>query len=66
MRIWPDIVSDHLAVFIFFFGLIFGHQLGLMITAHVSKLSFPYVNIPVTILLISGYTIAKSESFIQE
>ncbi|KAI7864093.1 uncharacterized protein EV154DRAFT_433157 [Mucor mucedo] len=66
MRIWPDIVTDHLAVFIFFFGLIFGHQVGLMITAHVSKLSFPYINIPVNALLISGYLIAKSESFIEE
>jgi hypothetical protein len=66
IRVWPDIVSDHLAIFIIFFGLLFGHQVGLMITAHVSKLSFPYLNIPVNGLLISGYLIALSEDFLEE
>lgn len=66
MRVWPDIVSDHLAIFIMFFGLLFGHQVGLMITAHVSKLSFPYFNVPVNGLLISGYLIAIFEEFLEE
>lgn len=66
MRLWPDIVSDHLAIFIPFFGLIFGHQVMLMITAHVAKLRFPYLNVPVNAMLISGYLIAKFEDFIQE
>lgn len=66
MCIWPDIVSDHLAIFIIFFGLVFGHQVGLMITAHVAKLRFPYFNVPVNALLISGYLIAACEDLIEE
>lgn len=66
MRVWPDIVADHLAIFIIFFGLLFGHQVGLMITAHVAKLSFPYFNAPVNAMLISGYIIAVSQPFIEE
>ncbi|GAA5801152.1 hypothetical protein HPULCUR_006594 [Helicostylum pulchrum] len=66
MCLWPDIVSDHLAIFIIFFGLIFGHQVGLMITAHVAKLRFPYFNVPVNALLISGYLIATFQDFIEE
>lgn len=66
MRVWPEIVSDHLAIFIIFFGLLFGHQVGLMITAHVSKLRFPYFNIPVTAMLFSGYIIAYCQEYIEE
>lgn len=66
MRLWPDIVSEHLAIFIVFFGFLFGHQVGLMITAHVSKLSFPYFNVPVNAILLSGVSIAYFQSFIEE
>lgn len=66
MRVWPAIVSDHLAIFIIFFGLLFGHQVGLMITAHVAKLKFPYFNIPVTSILVSGYAIAYFQERIEE
>lgn len=66
MRLWPDIVSEHLAIFIVFFGFLFGHQVGLMITAHVSKLSFPYLNVPVNAILLSGVAIAYFQSFIEE
>jgi hypothetical protein len=66
MRLWPDIVSEHLALYIIFVGLIFGHQVGLMITAHVSKLSFPYINVPVFLMLGSGYLLAHFESTIEE
>ncbi|CAO3702973.1 unnamed protein product [Rhizopus stolonifer] len=63
---WPDLVTDHLALFIPFFGLLFGHQVGLMITAHVAKLKFPLVNIPVTLILMSGVYLAKYETQVEE
>ncbi|CAO3700658.1 unnamed protein product [Rhizopus microsporus] len=63
---WPDLVTDHLAFFIPFVGLLFGHQVGLMITAHVAKLSFPNVNLPVSLILVSGYFLAKFEDAIEK
>lgn len=66
LKLWPAIVTEHLALFIMFFGLMFGHQLGLMITAHVSKLDFPIFNWPVIITLGSACTIAYFQDFIEE
>ncbi|KAI9262761.1 hypothetical protein BY458DRAFT_438941 [Sporodiniella umbellata] len=66
LKTWPDIVSYHLAIFIPFIGLLFGHQVGLMITAHVAKLEFPNLNLPMTLVLMSGYLIAKHEATIEE
>ncbi|KAI8988960.1 hypothetical protein BDB01DRAFT_719572 [Pilobolus umbonatus] len=66
MCFWPDIVSEHLALFIIFFGLIFGHQLMLMITAHVAKMEFPYFNYPVNVMLMSGCAIAYFEPVLEE
>ncbi|KAI9483091.1 MAG: CDP-alcohol phosphatidyltransferase-domain-containing protein [Benjaminiella poitrasii] len=66
MRIWPEIVSEHLSIFIIFFGFLFGHQVGLMITSHVSKLDFPYFNYRVNFILLSGWLIARFQPFIEE
>lgn len=66
LNLWPDIVTEHLSIFSLFFGLAFGHQLGLMITAHVSKMAFPMINNQVLLMLSSGCTIAYFEPFIQE
>jgi hypothetical protein len=61
LKLWPDIVSDHLSYFMLFVGFLFGHQVGRMITCHVTKMRFPYTNIPVNIILTSGYLLAKFE-----
>ncbi|RCH83893.1 hypothetical protein CU098_009432, partial [Rhizopus stolonifer] len=66
LTLWPDLVTEHLAVFMVFFGLLFGHQVGLMITAHVSKLKFPYVNVPVNAMLISGCLLAYLQDFVED
>ncbi|KAG0795091.1 hypothetical protein G6F57_004432 [Rhizopus arrhizus] len=66
LKTWPDLVTDHLALFIPFYGLLFGHQVGLMITAHVSKLGFPNLNLPVTLILMSGYLLAKYDAVVEE
>lgn len=66
LKLWPALVTEHLAIFILFFGFIFGHQLGLMITAHVSKLSFPLFNWHVILTLSSACTIAYFQDFIEE
>lgn len=66
LNIWPDIVTEHLSIFMLFFGLAFGHQLGLMITSHVAKMDFPIINRQALLMLSSGCTIAYFESFIQE
>ncbi|KAI8975620.1 CDP-alcohol phosphatidyltransferase-domain-containing protein [Mycotypha africana] len=65
MQLWPDIVTEHLSLFILFLGLLFGHQVGLMITAHVAKMKFPYVNVPVNLILLSGCLIAYFEDKLQ-
>ncbi|KAI8073979.1 CDP-alcohol phosphatidyltransferase-domain-containing protein [Gongronella butleri] len=62
MRLWPDLVHEHLALFIPVVGLLFGFQVGLMIVAHVAKLSFPYVNVPAFGFLALGYTYAYLET----
>ncbi|KAF7723078.1 hypothetical protein EC973_002362 [Apophysomyces ossiformis] len=61
MRMWPSLVHKHLALFMPFLGLLFGHQVGLMIIAHVSKLDFPFWNNPVYLLLASGCSLAYME-----
>jgi ethanolaminephosphotransferase len=55
MALWPDLVDEHLALFIPVLGLLFGFQVGLMILAHVAKQPFPYFNIPVLGFLSLGY-----------
>lgn len=64
LNLWSDIVTEHLAIFILFFGLVFGHQLGLMITSHVAKMDFPIINRQALLMLISGCAIAFFEPFI--
>ncbi|KAI8373526.1 CDP-alcohol phosphatidyltransferase-domain-containing protein [Choanephora cucurbitarum] len=66
LNLWPDIVTEHLALFAIFFGLLFGHQVGLMITAHVAKLRFPYFNVTVTSILLSGCLLAYFEDIVEE
>ena len=61
LRLWPSLVYEHLALFILLIGLLFGHQVGLMITAHVAKLSFPYWNGPVYTLLVAGCALAYAD-----
>lgn len=61
MRMWPSLVHKHLALFMPFLGLLFGHQVGLMIIAHVSKLDFPFWNNPVYLLLATGCFLAYME-----
>ncbi|KAI9496956.1 CDP-alcohol phosphatidyltransferase-domain-containing protein [Zychaea mexicana] len=58
LRLWPSIVNEHLALFIPLVGLLFGHQVGLMITSHVAKLDFPYWNSTVNVLLTAGCVLA--------
>jgi ethanolaminephosphotransferase len=41
----PEILHDHLLPFVFFIGVSFAYQVGLIITAHVTKSPFPYFNI---------------------
>ncbi|KAI8344087.1 CDP-alcohol phosphatidyltransferase-domain-containing protein [Chlamydoabsidia padenii] len=62
MCLWPDLVSEHLALFIIIIGLFLGYQVGLMIVAHVAKLSFPYFNLPVIGLLSLGNVYAYLEN----
>ncbi|CAO3672424.1 unnamed protein product [Rhizopus stolonifer] len=66
LKTWPDLVHYHLAIFIPFIGLLFGHQVGLMITANVSKLDFPNLNFSMTFILMSGYLLAKYETLVEE
>lgn len=40
----PEILHRHLVPFIFFVGVSFAYQVGLMITAHLTKSGFPFVN----------------------
>ncbi|KAL1928211.1 hypothetical protein VTP01DRAFT_3127 [Rhizomucor pusillus] len=58
MRLWPSIVHVHLLTFMLAIGLVFGHQVGLMITAHVAKLEFPWWNNTVNLILATGCTLA--------
>ncbi|KAI8097663.1 uncharacterized protein BX664DRAFT_257783 [Halteromyces radiatus] len=62
MCLWPDLVNEHLALFIPVLGLLFGFQVGLMILAHVAKLPFPYANVPVLGFLSLGYLYAYLET----
>jgi ethanolaminephosphotransferase len=41
----PVILEQHLLPFIFFFGLCFAYQVGLIITAHLTKSAYPFSNI---------------------
>ncbi|CDH51703.1 choline ethanolaminephosphotransferase [Lichtheimia corymbifera JMRC:FSU:9682] len=61
LRLWPSLVYEHLALFILLIGLLFGHQVGLMITAHVAKLPFPYWNRSVYTLLAAGCALAYAD-----
>ncbi|KAI8140644.1 CDP-alcohol phosphatidyltransferase-domain-containing protein [Fennellomyces sp. T-0311] len=58
LRLWPSIVSEHLYLFIPLVGLLFGHQVGLMILSHVAKLDFPYWNSTANVLLTAGCVLA--------
>ncbi|ORX62538.1 hypothetical protein DM01DRAFT_1360695 [Hesseltinella vesiculosa] len=62
MCLWPDLVHEHLALFIPILGLLFGFQVGLMIVAHVAKLPFPIINAPVFGFLGLGYLYAYLET----
>lgn len=41
----PEILRDHILPFLFFIGASFAYQVGLIITAHLTKSPFPYFNI---------------------
>jgi ethanolaminephosphotransferase len=41
----PAILTQHLIPFLFFMGLAFAYQVGLIITAHLTKSDFPYFNV---------------------
>ncbi|CAG8552475.1 2232_t:CDS:2 [Paraglomus brasilianum] len=41
----PQILTRHLIVFLLYIGISFGYQVGLIITAHVTKAPFPYWNV---------------------
>ncbi|KAI9321525.1 CDP-alcohol phosphatidyltransferase-domain-containing protein [Dichotomocladium elegans] len=58
LKLWPTVVTDHLPIFIPHLGLLFGHQVGLMITAHVAKLQFPKDNFQFLLVLTAGCLIA--------
>ncbi|KAI9254016.1 CDP-alcohol phosphatidyltransferase-domain-containing protein [Sporodiniella umbellata] len=66
LHAWPDLVTDHLAWVIPLLGLLFSHQVGLMITAHVAGLAFPYVNWSVSGLLLSGVILSRYELAIED
>ncbi|KAF8242486.1 Choline/ethanolaminephosphotransferase [Wilcoxina mikolae CBS 423.85] len=40
-----EILTQHLVPFLFFIGLAFAYQVGLIITAHLTKSPFPFVNV---------------------
>lgn len=56
--LWPALVTDYLVYFIPFIGLLFGHQVGRMITAHVAKMEFPYWNSSSSLILTTGLALA--------
>ena len=58
LRLWPEVVHEHLNLFIPLVGLLFGHQVGLMIISHVAKLDFPYWNSSVNLILAAGCCLA--------
>ncbi|KAG2217464.1 hypothetical protein INT45_011900 [Circinella minor] len=58
LSLWPEIVYEHLNLFIPLVGLLFGHQVGLMIISHVAKLDFPYWNSSVNLILAAGCCLA--------
>lgn len=41
----PSIVTDHFLPFALYIGASFGYQVGLIITAHLTKAPFPYFNL---------------------
>ena len=41
----PVVLTQHLVPFLFFVGLSFAYQVGLIITAHLTKSPFPFVNV---------------------
>ncbi|KAL7266026.1 Phosphotransferase, partial [Rhizina undulata] len=41
----PTILNEHLIPFMFFLGISFAYQVGLIITAHLTKSRFPYLNV---------------------
>ncbi|KAJ2961355.1 hypothetical protein NQZ79_g3358 [Umbelopsis isabellina] len=41
----PSIVHEHLLPFVLYIGASFGYQVGLIITAHLTKAPFPYFNL---------------------
>lgn len=41
----PDILTQHLIPFLFFVGIAFAYQVGLIITAHLTKSPFPFFNV---------------------
>ena len=45
LHLRPDILADHLVPFMFFVGAAFAYQVGLIITAHLTKSRFPYLNV---------------------
>ncbi|KAF3941320.1 hypothetical protein ABW19_dt0202634 [Dactylella cylindrospora] len=45
LYVQPDILHNHLIPFMFFVGASFAYQVGLIITAHLTKSRFPYFNV---------------------
>lgn len=41
----PEILKEHILPFIFFIGVSFAYQVGLVIVAHLTKSPYPYFNI---------------------
>lgn len=41
----PEILREHILPFIFFIGASFAYQVGLIITAHLTRSPFPYFNV---------------------
>ncbi|KAI9033655.1 CDP-alcohol phosphatidyltransferase-domain-containing protein [Phycomyces nitens] len=65
LYMWPSLVYEDLSAFIMFIGLLFGHQVGTIITSHVAKLSFPFWDTPAMALLGTGCGLAYVETCLE-
>ncbi|KAL0086275.1 CDP-alcohol phosphatidyltransferase-domain-containing protein [Phycomyces blakesleeanus] len=65
LYMWPSLVYEDLSTFILFTGLLFGHQVGTIITSHVAKLSFPFWDTPAMALLCTGCALAYVETSLE-
>lgn len=53
LHLTPSVLYKHLLPFVGFIGLSFAYQVGLMITAHLTKSKYPYCSILVVPLLVA-------------